>query len=457
MGKLWAICKNTFVETIRQPIYGVLILATIAALLAPMGMGAYTLETNYDETDQKMVEQWGLSTLLAAGLFIAAFSASGAVAREIDDGTALTVLTKPLSRTMFVLGKFGGLAAALTIAFYIAAIVMLMLVRHKVVASASTPFDWPVIVLGLTALACAFIIAAVGNFMFAAPFISTLVWSLAATLTVAMGLIAFIGKGWVLVPFGQGVDPQILLSLALILMAILLLTAVAVAAGTRLGSVMTLAVMLLIAAAGTAHQYLFVNLAGDYPILGWTGPLLPNLTYYLQLDALFENQPLPKYDIWRMAGYTLLYITAALAVGSALFQTRTLESLSSSRALPPLAGILAWLGRLVSVVLAGAALVLLTTPRLYSAATFIAAGACVLAAVGGWVFWGRFGHGHKWTYWCALALSGAGLLGAAAWVVWPDAIKGLADDRLIPVMTACIVAALLTALIVPSTRRHFSS
>ncbi|MCE5325685.1 MAG: ABC transporter permease [Planctomycetaceae bacterium] len=457
MGKLWAICKNTFVETIRQPIYGVLVLVTMAALLAPMGMGAYTLETNYDETDQKMVEQWGLSTLLAAGLFIAAFSASGALAREIDDGTAMTVLTKPVSRTMFVLGKFGGLAAALTLAFYIAAMVLLMLVRHKVVSSASTPFDWPVIVLGVSALAASMLVAALGNYWFAWPFISAMVCSVAVGLSLAMGLIAFIGKGWVIVPFGQGIDVQILLSLALILMGILLLTAVAVAAGTRLGSVMTLAVMLLMAAAGAAHPYLFQTRAADYPILAWVGPLVPNLTYYLRLDAVFKSQPIAGVEVLKAGAYTLLYIVAALAVGSALFQTRPLESLSSSKALPPLAGILAWLGRLAAVLLGLAAVVMLTTPRLYSAWVFIAAGVCVMAAVGGWVFWGRFGHGDRWAYWCVLALAGAAALGAVAWIVWPGMIEGLGGDRLMPVTAAGIAVALLAALIVPSTRRHFSS
>ncbi len=457
MGKLWAICKNTFVETIRQPIYGVLILVTIAALVAPMGMGVYTLETNYDDTDQKMVEQWSLCTLLAAGLFIAAFSASGALAREIDDGTAVTVLTKPVSRTMFVLGKFAGLAAALALAFHIAAMVMLMLVRHKVVSSASTPFDWPVIVLGTSALLAALIIAAVGNFMFSTAFISTLVWSLAATLTAAMGLIAFIGKGWVLVPFGTGISPQILLSLVLILVAILLLTAVAVAAGTRLGSVMTLAFMLLFAAAGVAHDYLFNTLAADFPALGFVGLLVPNLTYHIQLGAVFEGKPIPDGDIWRIGSYSLLYIIAALSVGAALFQTRPLESLTSSKALPPLPGILAWLGRVACVLLALAAVVVLTTPRLYGVEAFVAAAICILGAVGGWVFWGHFGHGARWAYWALLAAVVAGTLGAAAWVVWPGMIQGAGGDRLMPVTAACILAALLAALVVPSTRHHFSS
>ena len=43
--KLWGITANTFTETIRQPIYGVIILVTI--LYMPRGIVAYAQRKNW--------------------------------------------------------------------------------------------------------------------------------------------------------------------------------------------------------------------------------------------------------------------------------------------------------------------------------------------------------------------------------------------------------------------------
>jgi len=154
MIRFWSICRNTFVQTIRQPIYGVLLLFTFLVLVLSLPMAAWTMGEkggDYQASDQKMLIQLGLGSLLGTGLLLAAFGASSAVSREIEDRTALTVMSKPVSRATFVLGKFTGVAGAVGAAFYLSSIVFLMTVRHQVMSSAGDPYDWPVIVLGCLA------------------------------------------------------------------------------------------------------------------------------------------------------------------------------------------------------------------------------------------------------------------------------------------------------------------
>src|SRR5690606_307707 len=43
-NKLWAVTVNSFTETIRQPIYGVLVLVTVGLLVFNVGIAGYTLE-----------------------------------------------------------------------------------------------------------------------------------------------------------------------------------------------------------------------------------------------------------------------------------------------------------------------------------------------------------------------------------------------------------------------------
>ena len=59
-----------------------------------------------------------LAVTLVAGLFGAVMCASSSVAREIRSGTALAVLSKPVGRARFILGKYAGLSGAMTLLVY---------------------------------------------------------------------------------------------------------------------------------------------------------------------------------------------------------------------------------------------------------------------------------------------------------------------------------------------------
>ena len=154
MIQFLSIAANTFTQAIRQPIAAVLIAVTFAVLVASVPLAGWTMDTSgeHHASDQKMLLDLGVSTLLMGGLLLAAFSASSVLAREIADRTALTVISKPVSRATFVLGKFAGVAAAVAVGYYLMTVVFLMSVRHGVLSVATDVLDWPVVVLGLAAL-----------------------------------------------------------------------------------------------------------------------------------------------------------------------------------------------------------------------------------------------------------------------------------------------------------------
>ena len=138
MIKFLSICQNTFVQTIRQPIFGVLLLVTFLILVMAVPLTNWAMSTDYHTSNQKMLESLGLSTLLVMGLLAAAFSAPGVLSREIEDRTALTVISKPVARATFVLAKFFGVAAAILLFYYISALAYLMTLRHGVMPAAGT-------------------------------------------------------------------------------------------------------------------------------------------------------------------------------------------------------------------------------------------------------------------------------------------------------------------------------
>ena len=90
------IAGNSLTETIRQPIYGILLLVTAFLLVLNLSLAGYTFDD-----DNKLLKDLSLSTLLLCGLFLAAFSAAGVLSREIENKTVLTVVSKPVGRPVF--------------------------------------------------------------------------------------------------------------------------------------------------------------------------------------------------------------------------------------------------------------------------------------------------------------------------------------------------------------------
>ncbi|MBS3733344.1 MAG: hypothetical protein KGY99_00260 [Phycisphaerae bacterium] len=464
MTRFWAIFRNTFVQTVRQPVFTVLIAVTFAVLVLNIFLAGWTMGIDYHDTDQKMLVNLNLSALLLSGLLVAAFSASGVLSREIDSRTALTVIAKPVPRGLFVIGKFAGVAAAVTVAFYVCALVFLLTVRHRVMSAASDPYDWPVIVLGIAAFVISLLVSVGGNLLFNWTFTSVSVAIAAVLLSLVVGVVGFVGKGWQVIPFGEGIDPQILLGLLLIWLAVIILVAVAVAASTRGGQVMTLLICLAALVLGSMYPFLAERWAHRLVLPRLAGGVLANLTYFYPLDALSTDRAIPGRFVALAAAYAGLYIAAVLTIGMALFQRRPLEAQDSATTLPGPVGLLGGVGRIAAIVTAllGLEGALSGLWKMINPTFLPLLGpswaAALVVAPAAWMLWGHFSHGARWAYWLVLALSAAILATAATGLVLPDPAAETVRHGLsaTDTLTVALIAAGIVALIVlPKTRRHF--
>jgi ABC-type transport system involved in multi-copper enzyme maturation permease subunit len=457
MIRFAAITANTFIQTIRQPITVVLILVTFGVLVMSVPLAGWTMDPTGDfrASDQKMLLDLGISTLLVSGLLMAAFSASSALSREIEDRTALTVISKPVSRATFVAGKFAGVAAAVAVMYYLATLVFLMTVRHGVMSTARNTYDWPVIVLGFSALGAAILIAMAGNLLFGWAFTSAGVFASLLLLTLAGAVIGFVGKGWVIVSFGSEIPRQLPAGILMTFLAVMVFTAVAVAASTRLGQVMTLLICGGVLVVGYLHPYLFAS-GQTNPVVKVLGWIVPNLRLFDMQDALVREKFIPaEYLAWATA-YGALYVAGVLAVAAALFQRRSLEAATSSASLPATVNLLAWAGRMAAL-----AAVLWAVVTVMAAAAFrtpealAVRAAAVVVAAAAWILWTLFARGAKWSYGVLLAVSAVvTAAGLAAWLTysqWP----WLPIQRPMAALTAAVAGVVLLILLLPKTRHHF--
>ena len=63
--------------------------------------------------DMKIIKDLGLAALSIFGLLIAVFIGIGLVSKEVEKKSVFGLLTKPVSRTQFILGKYAGLVMTL--------------------------------------------------------------------------------------------------------------------------------------------------------------------------------------------------------------------------------------------------------------------------------------------------------------------------------------------------------
>jgi hypothetical protein len=126
-----AISWTTSKEALSQPLFAVLLtLGIFGLLLFPF------LSYNTLGEDIKVVKDDGLTMIMIFSIILAVWTASLSVADEIEGRTALTVLSKPVTRREFILGKLLGILVPVVIMFLVFGALFLASVSYKLVYDA---------------------------------------------------------------------------------------------------------------------------------------------------------------------------------------------------------------------------------------------------------------------------------------------------------------------------------
>ncbi len=309
-GLLWvwpkggAIAQSAFRESIRQPMFWLLFgMAFVAMWISP-----FVPYFTFGE-DHIMVKELGYDTIMLVAAIFGTLAASMFVSEEIEGRTAVTLMSKPVSRRQFLLGKFVGIMLAIMLLFGLLGCSFegVMLYKHWFDKLDPEPSPtWVVTLLGKLRL-----------------------------------------PGGSSLEFLRGVGfwanhtfetlPGLILSLCLVTV----LVALAVALATRVPMVINMCVILAV--------YLLANLspvlvsigqkARQQPgagavaqILSFTSQLfdtlLPGLSYFRVGPAVVSDSPLPIGEFWAYVGaaslYGAMYTCILLLLGLILFEDRDL-------------------------------------------------------------------------------------------------------------------------------------
>jgi len=121
---LFQIAKNTFRESLREPIFLLMLVAALTLI------GFYPILTLFVfNAQEKLVIDSAMATMMVLGWGLAIMLSSYAISREIDNGTALLLLSKPVRRPVFVVAKILGISASTVVFCFITGTATLIALR----------------------------------------------------------------------------------------------------------------------------------------------------------------------------------------------------------------------------------------------------------------------------------------------------------------------------------------
>ena len=132
-ARIGYIAANTFREAVRDRVLYNLIAFALLLSGAAILVGQISIDI-----ERLVVVNLGLTAVSLFGIVIAIFIGIGLVSKEIEKRTLYTVLSRPVRRWEFIIGKFFGLAGTLVVNTFFMAIgvfAALLYVAHKFSAS----------------------------------------------------------------------------------------------------------------------------------------------------------------------------------------------------------------------------------------------------------------------------------------------------------------------------------
>jgi ABC-type transport system involved in multi-copper enzyme maturation permease subunit len=182
MTTLLPIALITFKEGVRnRALYGI-------TLLALLLFGAnFLISTMFMLEVGKVAVDIALSAVSLSGLLLVLFVGINLMAKDLDKKTIYMVLSRPISRSQYILGKFLGMALLIIITMIFLSMCAILSIQLIKMAAPTyfSRFSWPMILLALSFNTLSMILLSALSFLFAS-FTST------SFITLVLTVIAYI-------------------------------------------------------------------------------------------------------------------------------------------------------------------------------------------------------------------------------------------------------------------------
>ena len=182
MTTLWPIALITFKEGIRnRALYGITLLALLLLIANFLISGLFMQEIG------KVAVDIALSAVSLSGLLLVLFVGINLMAKDLDKKTIYMVLSRPISRSQYIVGKFLGMALLIIITMVFLSMCAMLSIQLIKMAYPTyfQRFSWPMVLLALSFSTLTMILLSALAFLFAS-FTST------SFITLVLTVIAYI-------------------------------------------------------------------------------------------------------------------------------------------------------------------------------------------------------------------------------------------------------------------------
>jgi hypothetical protein len=311
MRKFLSLSFNTARDIIRQPVIAVLTVVCIVTNGIMPVVAVFSLGQ-----EERIVRDGTIASIFVYGLFLVTASSVASISRQIRNGTAGSILVKPVARELFIGATYAGIVMVCLLFVAIGTVAAMLSVR---MAYGGLLTDWLVATLYAAAVLAAFAVAGIANYR-GRNFYSTLCQALLICLAAALLMAAFIGPGGKFGNYGELIRWRLAPVALLLFGALGMLSAIAVALSTRLAPVIVFACCLGVFVLGLFSDYLVGIAGGAGSVAGVIGAMLPNWQCLLIYENADGSNALTSGYVIMAFGYIALYVSGVLCLGMLAFK-----------------------------------------------------------------------------------------------------------------------------------------
>lgn len=138
MRQIWHIAGAVFRESVRDRVPYSMVMFAILLMAS-----SYLISQMTAGQDMKIIKDLGLAALSIFGLMIAVFLGIGLVSKEVERKSIFGLLSKPITRPQFILGKYAGLVATLVINLSVMTLAFYAVLFYMDVTAGAERHVWP--------------------------------------------------------------------------------------------------------------------------------------------------------------------------------------------------------------------------------------------------------------------------------------------------------------------------
>ena len=120
------IAKSTFGEALRKKIVWIFLLVALGMIITSVSFASFTMRE-----ELTIIKSFGLGIIAVVGMFVAIILGINLVPAEIEQRTIYTILSKPVRRHEFLLGKFFGSLMTIFLSLAFMAVVFMVTVTFR--------------------------------------------------------------------------------------------------------------------------------------------------------------------------------------------------------------------------------------------------------------------------------------------------------------------------------------